>query len=97
MKTKKVPERLCLGCRESHPKRELIRIVRSPEGVYSVDLTSKAPGRGAYICPKQECLEAARANHGLERSFRGQIDAEVYGHLADALAKLPKKSAEVKG
>lgn len=88
MKTKKSPERLCLGCRESHPKRELLRIVRSPEGEYAVDLTGKKPGRGAYICPKLSCLEAVRKNHGLERSFRGQVAPEVYQSLAQALADL---------
>ena len=59
-KVKKIPERLCVGCQEKHPKKELIRIVRSPEGEFSVDLTGKKSGRGAYICPKQECLEKAR-------------------------------------
>ena len=97
MKTKKVPERLCLGCKESRPKRELIRIVRSPEGVYSVDMNGKAPGRGAYICPRQECLAAAKANRGLERSFRGPIAAEVYEQLAETLAKLPQKGTEDSG
>jgi len=98
MKTKKSPERLCLGCRESHSKRELLRIVRSPEGEYEVDLTGKKPGRGAYICPKQSCLEAVRKNHGLERSFRGQIAPEVYQSLAQALAKLSQTdSQEVQG
>jgi len=94
MKTKKSPERLCLGCRESHSKRELLRIVRSPEGEYEVDLTGKKPGRGAYICPKQSCLEAVRKNHGLERSFRGQIAPEVYQSLAQALAKLSQTDSQ---
>lgn len=85
MNVKKKPERLCLGCRESHAKQELIRIVRSPEGEYSVDLTGKKPGRGAYICAKKACLEAARANHGLERSFRCTIAPEVYQNLSEAL------------
>lgn len=98
MKTKKIPSRLCLGCRESRPKRELLRIVRSPGGEYAVDPTGKKPGRGAYICPKQSCLEAARKNHGLERSFRGQIAPEVYQSLAQALAALPRAdSTEAQG
>lgn len=69
MKTKKIPQRLCLGCRQPHPKKELIRIVRSPEGTFSVDLTGKKSGRGAYICHKLECFEAGRKSHGLEHSF----------------------------
>ena len=84
-KIKKIPERLCVGCQEKHPKKELIRIVRSPEGEFSVDLTGKKSGRGAYICPKQECLGTARKGHRLERSFECAIDASVYDALAAEL------------
>ena len=84
-KVKKIPERLCVGCQEKRPKKELIRIVRSPEGEFSVDLTGKKSGRGAYICPKQECLEKARKGHRLERSFECAIDASVYDALAAEL------------
>ena len=86
-KVTKIPERLCVGCQERHPKKELIRIVRSPEGEFSVDLTGKKSGRGAYICPKAECLEKARKGHRLERSFECAIDAAVYDALADELQK----------
>lgn len=88
LKTRKIPQRMCLGCQESHPKKELIRIVRSPEGEYSVDATGKKPGRGAYICPKQECFEAARKSRGLERSFKNAIDPAVYEALAQQLQAL---------
>ena len=64
VKTKKIPQRMCLGCQEVKPKRELIRIVRSPEGEFSVDATGKKPGRGAYICPQMECFAAARKSKG---------------------------------
>ena len=90
VKTKKIPQRMCLGCQESRPKRELIRIVRSPEGEFSVDTTGKKPGRGAYICPKMECLAAARKSKGLERSFKSQIDKSVYELLEQQLNELPK-------
>ena len=72
---------MCLGCQKSRPKRELIRIVRSPEGVFSIDTTGKKAGRGAYICPNRDCFEAARKSHGLERSFKMSIPAEVYDSL----------------
>lgn len=85
MKTKKIPQRLCLGCQESKPKRELIRIVRSPEGEYSVDLTGKKAGRGAYICNKRECFDKARKNHGFERSFKSAIDSAIYTELENEL------------
>ena len=90
VKTKKIPQRMCLGCQESRPKRELIRIVRSPEGEFSVDITGKKPGRGAYICPKLECFSAARKSKGLERSFKSQIDKSVYELLEQQLNELPK-------
>ena len=86
-KVRKIPERLCVGCQERHPKKELISIVRSPEGTFSVDLTGKKSGRGAYICPKTECLEKARKGHRLERSFECAIDVSVYDALADELEK----------
>ena len=85
MKVKKIPQRLCLGCQESFPKKDLIRIVRNPEGEYSIDLTGKKAGRGAYICNKRECFDLARKNHGLERSFKGAIDKEIYDKLENEL------------
>jgi predicted RNA-binding protein YlxR (DUF448 family) len=90
VKTKKIPQRMCLGCQESRPKRELIRIVRSPEGEFSVDTTGKKPGRGAYICPKMECFNAARKSKGLERSFKSPIDKSVYELLEQQLKELPE-------
>ena len=82
---KKIPARLCLGCQEQHPKKELVRIVRSPEGDFSVDLTGKKAGRGAYICHKQECFEKAVKEHRFERSFKGAIDNTIYDQLRDQL------------
>ncbi len=78
---KKIPMRQCLGCREMKPKRELIRVVRSPEGGVSLDFRGKAPGRGAYICPKAECLKKAMKARALERAFSAQIPDEVYEKL----------------
>lgn len=78
---KKIPMRQCLGCREMKPKRELIRVVKSPEGEISLDFKGKKPGRGAYICPAPECLAHARKSRGLERAFSTQIPEEVYTAL----------------
>ena len=69
MKTKKIPMRMCLGCGEMKPKRELIRVVKSKEGDISLDLTGKKSGRGAYICKSVECFEKARKARKFERSF----------------------------
>ena len=85
MKTKKIPQRMCLGCRQSHPKKDMLRIVRSKEGEYSVDVTGKKPGRGAYICKNMDCFAEARKNHGLERSFEGRIAPEIYAQLVAEL------------
>lgn len=78
---KKIPMRQCLGCREMKPKRELIRVVRSPEGVISLDFKGKASGRGAYICPCPECLKKAIKASALERAFSSKIPPEVYDEL----------------
>ena len=96
MKTKKLPERFCLGCQQSLPKKALVRIVRSPEGEFAVDATGKMPGRGAYICPKSDCLAKAQKSRGLERSFKGKVPQEVYEKLAEQVASLEAAAAEAK-
>ena len=79
---KRVPIRMCLGCRESFAKKELLRIVRTPDGDISLDLTGKKAGRGAYICRSTDCLAKAKKSRGLERAFGTAIDDEVFGRLA---------------
>ena len=78
---KKIPLRQCLGCREMLPKKELIRVVRSPEGDVSLDFKGKLPGRGAYVCPSPECLARVRKSRALERAFSAQLPTEVYEAL----------------
>lgn len=82
---KKLPERLCLGCQERFLKKDLVRIVKSPEGEFSVDTTGKKAGRGAYICKKADCLRKAVKGHRFERSFKGAIDKSVYEVLEQQL------------
>ena len=77
----KIPMRQCLGCREMKPKKELIRVVRSPEGEISLDLKGKASGRGAYVCPDPRCLKKAIKARALERAFSAQIPQEIYERL----------------
>jgi predicted RNA-binding protein YlxR (DUF448 family) len=81
--TKKLPTRMCLGCEKVHLKKEMIRIVKSPEGEFSVDLTGKKSGRGAYICPREACLQAAINNHRLEKSFKCAIAPGIYETLRE--------------
>ena len=78
---KKIPMRQCLGCREMKPKKELIRVVRSPEGEISLDFKGKASGRGAYVCPDPRCLKKAIEARSLERAFSAQIPPEIYERL----------------
>ncbi|MDP4092533.1 MAG: YlxR family protein [Bacillota bacterium] len=85
MKQKKVPMRMCLGCQEMKPKKELIRIVRNKENETSVDFTGKKPGRGAYICRNVSCFEKAKKGKRLERAFEAQISDEVYDTLKQQL------------
>ncbi len=82
---KKIPLRQCLGCREMKPKKELVRVVRSPEGVISLDLKGKAPGRGAYVCPEKACLNKAMKSKALNRAFDMAVPDEVYAALTESL------------
>jgi len=84
---KKIPQRQCVGCREMKEKRELIRVVRSPEGEVSLDFKGKKPGRGAYLCPDPECLKKARKSRALERAFSQALPAEVYEGLEAEMGK----------
>ena len=86
MQTKKIPVRMCSGCGQHFPKKELVRVVRSPQGEISVDLTGKKSGRGAYICQNVECLRKARKAKRLERALGCQIPDEVYGRLEEELS-----------
>jgi predicted RNA-binding protein YlxR (DUF448 family) len=82
---KKVPLRQCLGCREMKPKRELIRIVKNAENEISLDTTGRKPGRGAYICPNQDCLSRAIKTRALERAFSLPVPPELFDKLKGEL------------
>ena len=81
LKQRKIPMRQCKGCREMFPKKELLRVVRSPQGEISFDSVGKKPGRGAYICKKAECFQKARKSRALERELECAITEEVYDQL----------------
>ncbi len=85
MQKRKIPMRQCVGCREMKPKRELIRVVRSPEGGIDLDFRGKNPGRGAYVCPDAACLARARKNRALERAFGCPVPDEVYDRLREQM------------
>ena len=85
MKTKKTPMRMCTGCREMKPKRELIRVVRTTEGDIKLDNTGKLNGRGAYICKSKECFQKAKKSNALSRAFEMTVANEIYDSLEKEL------------
>lgn len=85
MKQRKIPLRMCLGCKEMKAKKELIRVVRNNEGEISIDLVGKKPGRGAYICRSTDCLEKAIKAKRLEKAFETTIGSEIYDDLKNQL------------
>ncbi len=87
-KTRKIPQRQCVGCREMKDKKALLRIVKTPEGEILLDSTGKKSGRGAYVCPDPECLKKARKCRALERAFDTAIPAEVYDALEGQMVAL---------
>lgn len=82
---KKIPHRMCVGCREMKPKKQMIRVVRTPQGSVEVDLTGKRSGRGAYICSKAECLQKAAKQLG--KALQCSINQEVVDELRQSLTK----------
>ncbi len=84
-KQKKIPLRVCIGCREKLPKKELVRLVRTPENEVVLDTTGKKPGRGAYICPREDCFKKALKGKRLERNLQQPISSELINEIAETL------------
>ena len=82
---KKIPMRQCTGCREMLPKRDMIRVVKSPENEITLDFKGKAQGRGAYVCKNPECLKKAIKSKALERSLEISIPDEIYAQLNEQM------------
>ena len=85
MTERKNPMRKCVGCNEMKDKRELVRVVRTADGVISLDLTGKAAGRGAYVCKNGKCLESAIKSRRIDRALKCAVPAEVYGMLKESI------------
>ena len=88
MTVKKIPQRQCTGCRQMKDKKQLIRVIRTPEGEIQIDATGRKNGRGAYICQDPACLSAAIKNRGLERSLKVAIPQEVYDQLKKEMEEI---------
>lgn len=94
MTPRKIPMRLCLGCNEMKPKREMFRIVHQKDGSVLLDTTGKAAGRGAYICPQAECLRKARKQRRLEKTFSCKIEPEIYDRLEAEITAASQEAPE---
>ncbi|MFC4775352.1 RNase P modulator RnpM [Paenibacillus sp. GCM10023252] len=81
MKQRKVPLRKCIACQEMMPKRELIRVVRTPADEVLIDLTGKKAGRGAYLCGKVSCFKLAKKSKAFDRALKHPVDALIYDQL----------------
>ena len=84
-KPKKIPMRMCTGCGEMKPKKELVRVVKPKEGDIDIDLTGRANGRGAYICRCLSCPQQARKTRRFEKAFACRIPDEIYDRMEEAL------------
>ncbi|MBQ3270488.1 MAG: YlxR family protein [Clostridia bacterium] len=91
VKPRKIPMRMCVGCREMKPKVQLLRVVKPSDGDAHIDRTGKAPGRGAYICPEVECFKKARKTRALERALEATLEDAVFDQLE---AQLRPEGAE---
>jgi len=88
MKQRKIPLRKCVACQEMMPKRELIRIVRTPEEEILIDLKGKQSGRGAYLCGKLSCFKLAKKTKALDRALKGAVSSEIYDRLGTDFVKV---------
>ena len=88
MSVRKFPQRQCIGCGEMKNKKEMIRVLKTPEGEFTLDSTGRKNGRGAYVCPSAECLGKAIKSKGLERSFKMAIPKEIYEKLEEEMSHL---------
>jgi predicted RNA-binding protein YlxR (DUF448 family) len=86
VRAKKIPMRMCLGCGEMKPKKELVRVVKNKEGEISLDLTGRKAGRGAYVCSSADCLQKARKSRRLEKAFSQKIPDEIYNFMEEKMS-----------
>ncbi|PKM76358.1 MAG: DUF448 domain-containing protein [Firmicutes bacterium HGW-Firmicutes-15] len=85
IKARKLPQRMCVGCREMKNKKELIRVVRTPEGLVEIDSTGKKSGRGAYLCPDQECFNLALKGKRLQKALQHEIALDILNNIREQL------------
>ena len=85
LKQRHIPKRTCVACRETDEKRDLLRVVRQPDGTVIYDSKGKISGRGAYICARSECIALAKKQKKLERSLKvSNLTEELFTSLNEA-------------
>jgi hypothetical protein len=94
MKPKKIPQRMCVGCREMKDKPQLIRVVRAPDGTVSLDATGRKPGRGVYLCRSAECMRRALKQRQIERQLEVTLSEELRDELQRLMETLPEVPAD---
>lgn len=87
-KPRKVPQRMCVGCREMKNKKELIRVVRNPEGELSLDTTGKKPGRGAYICPDLACFNQAIKGKRIQKALEEELSEDIQKSIREEIESI---------
>ncbi len=92
IKKRKIPLRVCIGCQVKMPKKELVRVVRGPEGNIVLDHTGKKAGRGAYICPKEDCFKKAVKGKRLEKNLQQPVSDQLIAEISEALKIVPADS-----
>lgn len=88
MRVRRVPLRKCVACQENKPKKELIRVVRTPQSEVLIDITGKKSGRGAYLCGNVSCFKLAKKSHALDRALKVTVDDHVYDTLAQEFIRV---------
>jgi predicted RNA-binding protein YlxR (DUF448 family) len=96
MKQRKIPQRKCVACHKMLSKKEMVRIVRTPEGTIEMDLSGKKNGRGAYVCGKWDGFKLARKQKALDRALKANISGEVYDELEQVFIRMNEKYSDVK-
>ncbi|MFI2857024.1 RNase P modulator RnpM [Paenibacillus sp. JSM ZJ436] len=91
MKQRKIPLRKCVACQEMMPKKQLIRVVRTPEDAVLIDLTGKKSGRGAYLCGKLSCFKLAHKNKALDRALKAPVHSNIYEQLAQDFTQVEEE------
>lgn len=89
-RVRKIPQRMCVGCREMKNKKELLRVVRNPEGIIELDNTGKKAGRGAYICPQIDCLNQAVKGKRLQKALEHDIPEDILATIKKQIGEIPK-------